>query len=96
MTIEEIKQKIIPIAKEYDLPKVAVFGSAAVGKLTKNSDIDFLIERSDKISGIDFFGFCLALEDALGKSVDVLTYKGIQNSVFKESILEDEVVIYEK
>ena len=96
MTIEEIKEKIIPIAEEYGVPKVALFGSTANGTNTDTSDIDILIERGTKMKGFAFGGFCNKLEEALGKEIDVLTYFGIRNSILKESILAKEVVIYEK
>ena len=47
MTIEKIKNKIIPIAITYGVPEIALFGSAARGELNENSDIDLIIERAN-------------------------------------------------
>ena len=97
MTIDQIKEKVIPIAKEYNIPKIAIFGSAARGDSTENSDIDFLIEKSDKIRDlVDLSSFSIKLEKSLNKPVDVVTYKGLEKSIMRESILENEVIIYEK
>ena len=96
MDIEEIKQKMIPIAKEYGVTKLALFGSVAKGETTKESDIDILIEKGDFIRGVIFFKFCRVLEEALGHRVDVITYTGLENSFFRESILASEVVLYER
>ena len=94
MSIEEIKEKIIPIAKEYGVGKVALFGSITTNENTAESDIDILIDKIEKKDFFVFGSFANDIEDALGRSVDILTYKGIQNSIFKDSILEKEVVIY--
>ncbi len=50
-TIEEIKQKSVPIAKKYGVKKFSLFGSYARGEATKNSDLDFFYE------GGNFGGF---------------------------------------
>jgi len=97
MTIEEIKEKVIPIAKEYDLPKVALFGSYARGEATENSDIDLIVAKSEKLRGMFDFGFFTEkLEKSLNRPVDLMTYKGLEDSCFRESILSSEVVIYEQ
>ena len=97
LVIEEIKDKIIPIAKAYDIPKVALFGSFARGEATEESDIDLLIERgnSSKMKGFSYFSFELALEAALGKKIDILTYKQLETSWLEKYAKADEVVIYE-
>ncbi|MDE7121082.1 MAG: nucleotidyltransferase domain-containing protein, partial [Oscillospiraceae bacterium] len=43
-TIEEIKQKINPIAKAHHLKAVYLIGSYARGEATADSDIDFLFD----------------------------------------------------
>lgn len=48
MSIDEMREKIIPIAKEYGVPKVPVFGSVARGENTKNSNVDILIYHGQK------------------------------------------------
>ncbi|MCL1936132.1 MAG: nucleotidyltransferase domain-containing protein [Defluviitaleaceae bacterium] len=94
-TIEEIKEKIIPIAKEYGITKVALFGSFARGKATENSDIDILINESEKIRGMFTFGdFIVKLENTLSKKVDVITYSDLKNSRIRKYIEKDEVIIY--
>lgn len=42
-TIDEIKAKIIPIAKQYNLSNVFLFGSYARGEEDENSDVDILL-----------------------------------------------------
>ncbi|MCL1925476.1 MAG: nucleotidyltransferase domain-containing protein [Defluviitaleaceae bacterium] len=95
MTIEEIQKKIIPIAKEYGVPKIALFGSYSRGEQKNDSDVDFLIEKGE-IRGARFGGFCYDLEEALGKPVDVVMYGSLEKSAYKDYILGTEVVIYEE
>ena len=97
MTVEEIKQKITPIAQSYSLPKLALFGSAARGELTDVSDIDIIIAKSPQIRGLmSLSALANALEEVLNKSVDLITYDGLENSYIKKYVLADEVVLYEQ
>ena len=41
-TIDEIKDKITPICKKYDVKSVNIFGSYSRGEATENSDIDLV------------------------------------------------------
>ena len=97
MTIEEIREKILPVAKSYDLPKLSLFGSAARGELTDASDIDIIVAKSPQIRGLlSLSALANALEEALNKSVDLVTYDGLEKSYIKKYVLADEVVLYEQ
>lgn len=94
-TVDEITSLISPIAKNYGVKKIALFGSYAKGTQTDASDIDFLIDKGN-IRGLFMFnGFVNALSDALGKPVDVVTYHSLKTSLIKDSV-DDEVVLYEQ
>ena len=95
MNTEAIKEKIVPIAMQYGVSKLALFGSAASGEDNENSDIDILIDKGTLINPLSFCEFCDTLEAAVGRAVDVVTYASIQNSALKDSILSNEVVLYE-
>ncbi len=43
-TIEQIRDKIIPVAEEYGLRRVYLFGSYARREATEDSDVDLLVE----------------------------------------------------
>ena len=92
-TIDEIRRKVVPIAKKYGVKKLSLFGSYARGEADDQSDVDFLIERG-KIVGIEYFGFVYDLEDELGCHVDVVT-TGISDKKFLADIQKDEVLLYE-
>lgn len=95
MTIEAIKKKAVPIFKRQGVRKAAVFGSAVRGKMTKNSDIDFLVKLAKDKTLLDLVGLKIELEDALKRDVDVVSYGGI-HPFLKDSILKDQQVIYER
>lgn len=101
-TIDELKMIISPIAQKYDINRVCLFGSYARGEADDNSDIDLLIEGG-KIRGA--FGLVKLydeLENAFGKSVDLVTMEGLNhkanrehNERFRKNVEEDEKLIYE-
>lgn len=93
-TIEEIKQKSVPIARKYGVKKLSLFGSYARGEADEKSDVDFLIERG-KIRGLEYVGFILDLEDEFKCHVDVVL-EGSNNKEFLSEIKMDEVILYEE
>lgn len=92
--IEEIKEKIIPIAQEYGVERVSLFGSYARGEANEDSDVDFYIEKGQIRNLIDYIGFVNDLEDNLNCHVDVIT-TGIEDKSFLELIKKEGVLLYE-
>ncbi len=86
-----IKKIIVKTLKKYGIKKAGLFRSYVRGEQKKNSDIDVVIEAPEG-TGLEFVGVALELEKALGKKVDLLTYKGI-SPYLKEYILEEEAKI---
>lgn len=95
-TIDSIRSGIIPIAKEYGLKRVFLFGSYAKGTATEESDVDLLVEKGDKLfTLLSLSGFRLDAIDALDTPVDVLSVGGLSDD-FKKEIEGSEVLLYEK
>ncbi len=92
MNIEEIKKKILPVFKKYDITRAGIFGSVVRGEARADSDVDILVEIDARMSLLDFVGLKLELEEALGKKVDLGEYSTIK-PIIKEQILSEEVVI---
>lgn len=44
LTIEEIKEKVVPILKRYGVTHAGIFGSCARGEMREDSDVDTLVE----------------------------------------------------
>ena len=78
-TIEEIAEKVRPIAERYGLGKVYLFGSYARGEATEDSDIDLLVD-AESIKGLfEFGGLYGDLQDALQKGLDLVTVNALYN-----------------
>lgn len=91
MTIENLKNKIIPILKRYRIKRAGLFGSLARGAEKEGSDIDLLVEiGNENFSLLDFVGVKLELEDALGRKVDLVEYSTLK-PLIKNEILAEEV-----
>ena len=92
MDIQEIRQKAIPILKASGVTRSSVFGSYARGDQRDDSDIDILVELPKGKSLLDLIGLEMDLQDALGKKVDVGTYRAVSKYV-KEYVEKDQVPI---
>ena len=106
-SIEEIKKRVAPVAKKYNLPAVYVFGSYARGNATAESDIDILIDRSDStIYGRGLFGMAAVyndLREALGKELDLVTIAALEQDLesrssrrFAETVKKERISVYER
>ncbi len=97
ITIEQIKEKAIPILRNYPVNKVILFGSYAKGEATSRSDIDFYIDTNGKLKGLDFVGLLEILVDTLGADIDLIDKSHIEpDSLIMQEIEEGGMVIYER
>ena len=93
LTIEEIKEKIVPLLKKRGVVRSAIFGSYARGEANSKSDVDLIVEMK-KPRGIFFtIGLKLDLEEKLNRKVDLLT-PGAINHRLKKYINKDVIEIY--
>ncbi len=92
--IEQIKEKIKPVARKYNLTYVWVFGSYAKKKQKKNSDVDIIVKTEDVAEGFKLVEVKFALEEVLQKEVDIITTGSIEGSLLENEDLE-EVLIYQ-
>ena len=92
MTIEEIRSKILPVLKKYDVSRASLFGSVVRSEAIEESDIDLLVEFEGEKSLLDLAGVKIELEELLRKKVDVLTYDSL-HPLLKERILSEQVAI---
>lgn len=55
-TISEIRERIAPVLKKYNVKTVYLFGSYSRGEATETSDVDLLFNREGaKAKGLLFF-----------------------------------------
>jgi len=92
ISIEQVKDVVVPILLQHGAMRAGLFGSLVHGKLGPRSDIDILVELPRNLSLLDVIGIQQELEDGLGRKVDLLQYDAIK-PLLREPILRDEVPI---
>jgi len=97
ISIEKIKEIIIPILNNYPVSKAILFGSYAKGKASESSDIDLYIDTNGRLKGLDFVGLLETLSDSLGTDIDLIDKSHIEpDSSINQEIENGGTVIYEK
>lgn len=86
------QEAILRLAREHGARNVRVFGSAARGDDTEDSDLDVLVEMEEGRSLIDHVALKQDLEDLLGQEVDVVTEASLHPSL-RERVLREAVPI---
>jgi predicted nucleotidyltransferase len=95
LTIDEIKEKIKPVAKQYGVSRVSLFGSYARGEATAKSDVDLCIDEGNIRTLFQLSGFCADVENTLKKKVDVICETSLgDDAFFKENVEKNLDVIY--
>jgi predicted nucleotidyltransferase len=67
------RDEILRVAAQHGASNVRVFGSVARGEADAASDVDLLVDLEAGRSLFDHVALCLALEELLGRRVDVAT-----------------------
>lgn len=81
--IKTLRKSYEFLSSEFFVEKIALFGSVAEGTMTKESDVDILVEFREPL-GFRFNRLVEYLETLLGHKVDLLTMEGIKNIRVKE------------
>lgn len=81
-TIDEIRDRIQPVAQKYCLRAVFLFGSYARNEATPDSDVDLLIDREGSaIRGMLDMGMLYnELRESIGKEIDLVTVQTLAQS----------------
>jgi uncharacterized protein len=69
-------EQVLLLGERYGVRNIRVFGSFARGEAESDSDLDLLVDYVGA-SGFDFVRFADAVEDLLGRKVDVVTEKSV-------------------
>jgi uncharacterized protein len=84
------REQIVALAQQHGARNVRLFGSVARGESREDSDIDVLVDWEPGRSLWDHAGLKLALEDLLGRRVDVSTSRAlhwlVRDRILAESI----------
>ena len=94
MTLEEIlgdkRAEVQRIAAKHGAHNVRVFGSTARGEAGPDSDLDLLVDVGSTTSPWFPGGLIADLQELLGKSVEVVTEKGLNRHV-RDHVLREAV-----
>jgi predicted nucleotidyltransferase len=93
MRKEEIFEMIARLLKDRGVRKVAVFGSYVRGEEKRESDIDIIVEFSERKSLLELVRIERELSEVLGIKVDLLTEKSISPYLI-DTIKREMKVIY--
>ena len=102
-TLDEIREKVAPVAQKYSLRAVYVFGSYARNEATADSDIDILIDRTGSvIKGMfDMGNLYQDLCESIGKEIDLITTQTLEQRstrnripMFVENLEAERIQVY--
>jgi predicted nucleotidyltransferase len=85
------KDQILFIASECMVDDIRVFGSITRGKISEDSDIDFVV-RMKPNSGFAIGGLKWKIEELLRRKVDIVSEGGINHSI-KDQVLKEAVYL---
>lgn len=94
-TLGEIKLKLSDhknrLFQDYPIKSMAIFGSYSRNDHTDKSDLDILVDFSDKI-GIRFVDLADEIEKILGLKVDLISRNGVKEK-YLDSIQPDLIYV---
>lgn len=93
--IAEVSRIVAPIAENHGITRVSLFGSRARGDNRRNSDYDFCVAYSDAMTLCVLSEFIGDLEEALGRTVDVVPEHCMSDRL-RDLIKDDMVLIYDQ
>ena len=93
-SINEIKERLVPVFRSHNVRKVVLFGSASKGNASAGSDLDIMVDSG--LKGLSFFGLVEDVCSSVDCPVDLIDIQDIEpGSVIENEILRTGVTIYE-
>ena len=84
------REQILRLAKRHGVTRVRVFGSMARGDAGPHSDVDLLIDVGAEPSAWFPGGLVAELEELLGRRVQVVTERGLDD-LLRDRVLEEAI-----
>ncbi|MDR0988562.1 MAG: nucleotidyltransferase domain-containing protein [Prevotellaceae bacterium] len=88
---------IIALCQKHKVNRLFVFGSVLTNRFSEESDIDLTVDFNKAEVGDyfdNYFDFKYALEELLGRKVDLLEEQTIKNPYLKKSVDATKALIY--
>jgi predicted nucleotidyltransferase len=89
--------QIQDLCHKYNVRRLSVFGSVLTDKFNEQSDVDLIVDfdkTAIKDHFLNYFDFKYALENVLGRKVDLLEEQPIRNSYLRKSIENTKTLLY--
>jgi len=97
--IREKMDAIVELCRQFKIERLHLFGSAVDGRFDAGrSDLDFLVSLSKQPSADyadTYLELAAALEQLLGRPVDLVTERSIRNRYFRETVEATRESIYD-
>ncbi len=84
------RDQILALAKKHGVTRVRVFGSMARGDAGPESDVDLLVDAGPDTSAWFPGGLVVELEELLGRRVQVITERGL-DELLRERVLGEAI-----
>lgn len=96
--IEDNREALERLCKNYHVRRLDLFGSAANGEFDpERSDLDFLVEFEELGEGQyadAYFGLLLELKKLFQREVDLVMLSAVDNPYLRESIMKSRTLLY--
>lgn len=95
--LENHKLEVAQVCRAYGVERLEIFGSAARGQVRDTSDLDFIVRFSPPHGAgyaDRYLNFAQSLEKLLGRPVDLVTERALQNRILIRSIAPERQTVY--
>jgi uncharacterized protein len=97
LPIEDQLPALSQACERNHVARLELFGSAAGGRFTAGSDLDFLVQfiplaPADRADA--YFGLLETLQDMFGRKVDLVETEAISNPYFRKTVDAARTVLY--
>ena len=93
-----LKDEIADLCRRLEVVRLDIFGSAVHGRVDEESDVDLLVTFSGSSAGLftRYFTLKEALQELLGRPVDLVTAESIRNPYLRADIDASRVNVYQR
>nr|WP_108425448.1 nucleotidyltransferase domain-containing protein [Allomuricauda amoyensis] len=96
--IESNIERLRKVCMKHPIAELYLFGSAASGSFTDDSDIDFAVVFKESLDPLEqgeaFFGLLDDLEELFNRPIDLISYSSLKNPIFIEELNNSKVSLY--
>jgi len=95
--VQKNNAELMRLCRKYNVKSLSVFGSAAKGKLSRESDIDFFVEFNDRdpVAYADnYFNLKFKLQDLFNRPIDLIEQRALLNPIVLQAIKDTQIPLY--